>query len=187
MILNISDLPPAGVRFGQDVEIPPFSWEGGDVVSCRPVRTEGSLRRTRRGIELKARFSTTAHLHCARCLTAFDRNVEGDFRLLLVPPPAEGDEVLEPVPEGDPDEADLYPLEFDQVDMAAVLREQVDLALPYRVLCRDECRGLCPRCGTDLNFSECRCEPEPDARWESLRGIRDILQKRTGPGPDGKG
>jgi uncharacterized protein len=50
--------------------------------------------------------------------------------------------------------------------------EQVELQVPIRLLCREECRGLCPQCGADWNTEQCSCPPPIDPRWESLTGLR---------------
>ena len=58
-----------------------------------------------------------------------------------------------------------------------VLREQVLLALPLKAICRDDCRGLCPHCGKNLNLEQCDCaEPMEDPRWSALKDIREKLQ-----------
>jgi uncharacterized protein len=58
------------------------------------------------------------------------------------------------------------------------LREQVLLALPLKVICREDCRGLCPHCGTNLNIGQCSCaEPAEDPRWAALKDIRSKLEQ----------
>jgi uncharacterized protein len=58
-----------------------------------------------------------------------------------------------------------------------VLREQVLLALPLKAICREECRGLCPHCGQNLNQEQCTCaESSEDPRWSALKDIREKLQ-----------
>jgi len=57
------------------------------------------------------------------------------------------------------------------LDLTEVLRQNVLLAVPLHVLCRQECRGLCPTCGKNLNEGPCHCEPEPDPRWAVLAGL----------------
>ena len=63
------------------------------------------------------------------------------------------------------------------LDLAEMVREQFYLALPMRPLCREECKGLCPQCGTNLNQGTCAC----DVRWEDprLAGLRTLLKKKT--------
>jgi len=70
---------------------------------------------------------------------------------------------------------DLSPFVEDLVvDVNGIAREALVLALPLKVLCSDECSGLCPRCGFDLNQGRCDCVPDPvDPRWDKLKGLSD--------------
>lgn len=112
------------------------------------VRISGSMT---------ARLSET----CSRCLKVVERerSIPLDFRF---------EPGLDPWDEG----PGVYALDANQNEMDAgpALREELLLALPDYPLCRPECRGLCPQCGTDLNESECDCvETTGDSRWDALR------------------
>jgi len=185
MLFDISDLAPGGVAIEAAIPIPPFSWEGGQGVACDPARLRGSIRPTGRRVELRGRYGTKVRLVCDRCLTGFDLPLEGEFRLFLVPAAGarEADE-FERRAEEDPDAVDLYPLEGQVVDLAEVLREQVDLALPYRAICREDCPGLCPGCGADLKSETCRCSATSgDERWTELARLKAALEQRGGNTP----
>jgi uncharacterized protein len=86
--------------------------------------------------------------------------VDQELHLLL----AEGDDE-------ETDESDVYLLEprATTVDLRPALREEWLLAVPAFVQCREDCKGLCPRCGADLNQGPCGCAPEIDSRWDALR------------------
>ena len=184
MLLDLSELDPRGMGLDTTVEIPPFAWEAGEKVSCDPAHLVGGIKPTRRGIELAGHISTVVHQHCFRCLAAFDRPLETDFRLFLLPPPGEdGETEYDAIPDDDPDAVDLYPLEGPAVDLGVVLREQVDLALPLRALCREECRGLCSGCGADLNQEPCRCQPLREERLAALEQLKRVLEQKKGNDP----
>ena len=69
-------------------------------------------------------------------------------------------------------------LRMPQVTGLDLLREQILLAVPLKVVCRDHCRGLCPHCGKNLNIEQCSCsEPLEDPRWEALKEIRKKLEQ----------
>ncbi|MBK6797165.1 MAG: DUF177 domain-containing protein [Acidobacteria bacterium] len=68
---------------------------------------------------------------------------------------------------------DIY--QNDQIDLDAMVLEQLELSIPIRVLCREECRGLCPQCGTDLNIEQCNCTKPVDPRWQALADIKEKL------------
>jgi uncharacterized protein len=76
------------------------------------------------------------------------------------------------------DDPDCYPLPPDarEVDLTPAVREKMILAAPRYVVCRDDCRGLCPRCGHDLNAGPCGCPPATDLRWQALASLKGKLR-----------
>jgi len=66
------------------------------------------------------------------------------------------------------EECYLVPRRAAAIDLTEAVREELLLAVPQYVVCRDDCRGLCPRCGADLNAGPCGCAPETDPRWAAL-------------------
>src|SRR5262245_30760485 len=78
------------------------------------------------------------------------------------------------------DDPDAYPVAPDatEIDVTPAVREELVLAAPQYVLCRDDCKGLCPQCGKDLNAggAPCDCTPAVDARWQPLKALKDKLR-----------
>jgi uncharacterized protein len=109
-------------------------------------------------------------LVCSRCLEPFTTPVATDFDLTYVPR-------TENVGEGEleVEEDDLSTAFYadDQIDLGQLIGEQFQLALPMKPLCRDDCRGLCPQCGTNLNTGACDCNTQwSDPRLDALRGLK---------------
>ena len=73
---------------------------------------------------------------------------------------------------GDPDDEEAYPIVEDELDLSPMVRDAVVLELPLAPLCRPDCRGLCTRCGTDLNEGSCECVATRDPRWANLDVLR---------------
>jgi uncharacterized protein len=98
---------------------------------------------------------------CRRCLTPTQAGVDEELHLLFADANDE-----------ESDESDVYMLEprATTVDLRPALREQWLLAAPGFALCREDCKGLCPKCGADLNLGPCNCAPEIDPRWAALKG-----------------
>jgi uncharacterized protein len=73
------------------------------------------------------------------------------------------------------DDPDSYPVapEATEIDVTAAVREELVLAAPRFVACRDDCKGLCPQCGKDLNAGPCDCAPATEARWRPLQALKD--------------
>lgn len=109
---------------------------------------------------------TVVQGECRRCLTPVVTPVAADIGALFTQDPAALD---------DPDSYAVAP-EATEIDVTAAVREELLLAAPRYVLCRDDCRGLCPRCGQDLNAGPCGCPPAADLRWQPLRALKDKLR-----------
>ena len=75
-------------------------------------------------------------------------------------------------PGAEPDDEDAYPLVNEEVDLRDLVRDAVVLELPLAPLCRPECAGLCPTCGSDRNEGDCGCQPDGDPRWATLDALR---------------
>jgi uncharacterized protein len=69
-------------------------------------------------------------------------------------------------------EDELYPITDDTIDLGPLVRDAIVLDLPMAPLCREDCRGLCPQCGTDRNEARCDCVAPPDPRWANLDVLR---------------
>ena len=122
-------------------------------------------------VELIGSVSGVVAVECDRCLTNLSIPVESSFDLLYVPPLGTADE-------HELGENDLA-LGFYQdgvIDVDDIAREQIELALPMARLCSEECRGLCPSCGENLNLGECACiEDQSDMRWAALKELKSKL------------
>ncbi len=70
------------------------------------------------------------------------------------------------------DDLDVFPYSGDVIDLEALVREQFVLSIPYAPLCKDDCLGLCPQCGTDRNVAPCDCEKPIDPRFVGLKGLK---------------
>ncbi len=115
------------------------------------------LVRHGRDILVRGRFEGTLNLSCSRCLISFSQPVEADFDLLLAPSPEHVTDEREELTRAELDR-DFYTGET--VNLESILREQVLLTLPLKPLCSETCKGICPRCGTDLNQETCQCSGE---------------------------
>lgn len=122
-----------------------------------------------KGIELRGEIAVEAETACVRCLKPVLRQGPISVELRYVSPDAFESEEESEI-EGDDLNTDI--LVSDQIDMAEVIREQILLDMPTRVLCREDCRGLCDKCGSDLNLIDCKCsDDDVDPRWAALKNI----------------
>lgn len=171
MEIVLSEMPPGGRRFAGTAAVQVVS-DGGEVESPHPVAF--GLWAIRDGAELHVRgwLSTTVVAVCDRCLDSFERFARRDVEVTYAAAEDAGDDGAS---ELDESELDLDYYRNDAVDLRALLAEQVALALPMKLLCDDDCRGLCPRCGTRLNERQCDCDPVVDPRLAPLAALREHL------------
>lgn len=182
MFISIRDLEQRELNFRE--ELAPESLDlGADMRQSAVLRTSGraTLIQERHGhksviddIRLVGKVSTGVEVACARCLEPVARNIERDFDLLYRPQGIDAGREEISVTQA---EAEIGYYKGEGLLLEDVLREQILLALPYKVVCREECKGLCPRCGQNLNQGACQCSSAPqDPRWDALRGLKDMLE-----------
>lgn len=109
-------------------------------------------------------------IDCTRCLAPIERVLDTGFHASLI-----ATEMLTSEREVQLDEKELDTdvIDGDKIDLTDLVREQVLLNLPEQVYCREDCKGLCPTCGTDLNTNECDCgKEEIDPRWSALKDLK---------------
>ena len=124
-------------------------------------------------IRLAGNLKTRVELACARCLEPVLQDVAHNFDLLYRPQGTDAGREEISVTTA---EAEVSYYQGEGLQLEDVLQEQVILALPLKAICRDDCKGLCPHCGTNLNVEQCACaEPLEDPRWSALKDIRGKL------------
>jgi uncharacterized protein len=131
-------------------------------VAGRTVPARLDLSRTAAGYAVRMRFTAHVSGPCMRCLAAADVPVEIDLR--EVDQPRSGEEELR----------SPY-IEADELELGRWAHDALALALPYKLLCRPDCAGLCPVCGASLNDADPeqhRHESAPDPRWAALRELK---------------
>ena len=140
-------------------------WEEGDLRPADAVHVTGRLSSAGSGrVYFSGHIDGTTLGECRRCLADVQVPVEEDVHLIF----AEADDE-------EADDPDVYRIDprATELDLRPAIREQWLLAAPAFVQCREDCKGLCPTCGADLNLGACDCAPATDDRWASLRTLRD--------------
>jgi len=163
MKIRIPDIPKEGL----DLEIEESI--DSDVV---PAPVIARLRIDKAGAEItvKGDLRTGIKLTCSRCLKEFNGNLTVPVDAVYHPVEELKDEAH--LAEVKSEELDLDFYSGEELDLLALIREQVELNLPMKPLCNEACKGLCPKCGTDLNLKSCTCSVKDiDPRFESLRKL----------------
>lgn len=134
-----------------------------------PVRVSLSYYRAGSELFVSGTLDAATTAACSRCAEEFDRPSHRRFRYVLAPKVMsdENDFALKA------EDLEFSFYQGDEVDLTPLIREQVLLMLAERPLCREECRGLCPQCGANLNEGDCGCIVEgPDPRLAVLRNLK---------------
>jgi len=140
-----------------------------------PIRT--ALRALRIGeiVEIEGNVATTVWLPCSRCLKPFETSLNSHFSLTYMRQSAESvedDESREEVELNAEDMGVIY-FQGDKINLIDTIQEQVLLELPFRILCKHDCKGLCPGCGADLNKAPCDCNPKPSTgKFDVLKNLK---------------
>ena len=136
-----------------------------------PVSLAFDIHKDKRQFRLAGSVQTTLELPCSRCVEPFVLPVDAQFDLRYQPHTANTGEGEREIEEDDLTTA-FY--ENDVIDLGQLMREQFYLSLPMKPLCRLDCRGLCPVCGTNLNREVCECKQAwDDPRFAALKTLQD--------------
>lgn len=150
-----------------------------DEVEVTPVEMRGSLSFDAPNYLLDATLAFAVKVPCDRCTAPVRQEI--DCRLSALVAPASGrKEAGGGERELKEDELGVLEIAGDTLDTRPLVAEQVLLELPTHPLCREDCAGLCPTCGADLNLGPCGCRHEPvDPRWAGLAALRDRQDDRA--------
>ena len=174
--IRIDDLPVEGVR--RDLEVPAekaqqlLTESKGEQLAFKSA-LEGRLEIQPSGtrVVVKGTLDTVLRAQCSRCLESFDFSVQGEDVFVVFTPETSGER---------PDELEAESLNQEfysgkEIDLWPVIVEHLILALPIKSLCREDCRGICPTCGANLNSETCGCAPKNG--HPGLAGLKALRDK----------
>lgn len=136
-----------------------------------PITVLGSIDKFGETLTLRAHATALVEETCGRCTKAFQRPLDVEF-LVFSDRRGSDDESTSRELER---EGQLVYHDGTSLDITDAVREAIILSLPIGPVCREDCRGLCPGCGRDLNEEPCGCTGEKsDPRWSALKGLKDL-------------
>ena len=170
MLLDLGKIRQDHQTFARTFEPAEVSMADDAYRIVAPVRLEFEIHKDKSRFRLVGTVRTELELPCSRCLEPFRLPVDQTFDLRFLPQAEAATEVETEVAEEDL-ETSFY--RDEQIDLNELLREQFLLALPMKPLCREDCAGLCPHCGVNLNTGRCDCaESWEDPRLAPLKGLK---------------
>ena len=160
VLSKIIDCPGASVPFSTEVDLSDLCY-GVSYPVTEPVIAEGMVRNTAGVLVMTGSVRTCLHGTCDRCASEFDREIDFPIDVVLV---------TELANEENEDEW-VFPLEGDSADLDDIVRTVFVLNLDSKLLCSEDCKGLCHRCGKNLNGGPCSCQKELDPRFAALKQL----------------
>lgn len=163
MILELQNLfqnTGEQLPFDTDFDFTQVEW-GGGYPFVSSVHVEGLFRNEAGVVSVDMRVTFHFFAPCDRCMTDVDREYDFRFQHLLA------DHL------NDEDNDDFLLVEDMRLDLEDFVREDIFLSLPTKFLCKEDCKGLCPQCGKNLNGGSCSCTKPIDPRLEVLRQLLD--------------
>jgi uncharacterized protein len=177
MFLDVKELAVRKVLIRKSYAPGSVDYQTSEIKQVEPLEVNATAELLEGNIRVAGAIESKVELVCARCLEPVVEDVQRSFDLFYRPLPKD---VKPEEARLRDDDAEIGFFEGEGLFLADVLREQVLLALPMKVICRGDCRGLCPSCGANLNHEECRCETHTtDPRLASLARLKqDWLKKQ---------
>jgi len=163
MIIEIQHLPSSGASFSYSEPVKRFAvlselTASGQGRFADPVVINLTIVPERDMFLVKGTVAATVQLSCSRCLADYQSRLSRKFTLRF------SKEIPDDLHRGDDEEVELTAekigliyFEGEEIHLRDAVEEQLVMALPYKPLCKDDCKGLCPKCGADLNVEPCSC------------------------------
>jgi len=171
MRLDLRRVRSAREHYENVVQPDAFSTNGEIFTVAAPVVLGFDIFKDKQQFRLIGSVKTTLELPCSRCLEPFQWPVDAHFDLRYQPHITNTGEGEREIEEDDLSTA-FY--EDEAIDLGQLIREQFYLSLPMKPLCREDCGGLCPVCGANLNRSTCGCKRDwEDPRFAALRAVKE--------------
>ena len=164
---KIIHAPGASVPFEFQMDLSDLDFFGARPIA-RPVRVSGTVKNRAGALELRGSAATVLELTCDRCCKRFTRE-------MTVPLDAPVAEELA----GEDSEDEYVLLDDGAVDLDEVVTSAMILGMDMKHVCSEDCKGLCPRCGADLNLGPCGCKPDVDPRLAALAQLLDDDERQS--------
>ncbi len=178
MFIDVTKIPPEGQELDSALESAELLFADEEFRLIAPVELRGRIQPVEPAkndaFHLHGALVATVEVDCVRCLEPTPVDVREQLDLVYVPQAQNVDREGADEKGLQADELSVSFYSEDQIDLRHMIREQLLLALPMKPLCRDDCQGLCPECGSNRNETPCDCEPESlDPRLADLKGLLD--------------
>jgi uncharacterized protein len=167
VFVQIEDLKEEPLQIGHIFPIEEINFFHEDAELSAPIATDFILTHKDRDLRVDGTVGTAIRFRCSRCTKEFSRPFSASFDLSYMPQPKWTNENAEI--ELRYNDMDVAYYDGIALDVNLLVLEQIELAMPMKFVCREDCKGLCYKCGADLNEAACLCgSEEPDHRLSVL-------------------
>ena len=157
-------------KFSEAYDVDSLPLDEEDVRLTEPAEVRGRIKRSGEEVELRGELHAKVESLCSRCLKPVELPIHAEFAERFVPAVSWRAEEQHELQEED---LNLAVFDGEAIELDDLVREEILLAMPGHVLCREDCKGLCPICGIDRNVKSCQCEiNEIDSRWRKLKELQ---------------
>lgn len=176
MRFAVDEIPEEGMNFVVEIQKKDFAIDSDDCRLTRAVKVGGMLEKVSRDVYLSGLVETEVEVTCSRCLETFKQPVRSNMEAHFVPESNHAPE--RPEVELHAEDIDVEYYSGETIDLTQAVHDQILLALPATSLCREDCCGLCPQCGTNLNLGTCGCRDvdSDDPRLDILKTLKDKIK-----------
>lgn len=169
MIVDLLTIKDTDILFDFVLKPSEVNLESEEAKLINEVGVTGKLKKGIAQTDVQGTITARIKIECSRCLQPAEQSLEFPFTAVFVSPENYTDEKEA---ELNIDDLDVSITVDDKIDLTELVREQILLAIPIQLLCREDCKGLCQKCGTNRNLIDCSCEEkEVDPRWQGLREL----------------
>ncbi len=170
MRIELDKLEEHGGKFERVYDTNELPLDDPEVRLVEPAAVSAIVRREGSEVALRGRLHAKLEVVCGRCLQPVELPISADFTERFVRAVSW---VAEEQHELQAEDLDISVFDGEGIELDDLVREELLLAVPVNVICRDDCKGLCPICGIDRNLGKCQCEvDEVDSRWQKLKELR---------------
>jgi uncharacterized protein len=170
MRIELDKLVEHGGKFTRLYQANDLPLDDPEVRLIGSAEVSGRLRRDGNDVALRGKLTTKLEVVCGRCLQPIELPISADFSERFV---REVSWAAEEQHELLAEDLNISVFDGEGIELDDLVREELLLAVPVNVLCREDCKGLCPICGIDRNLNTCQCEvDEVDARWQKLKELQ---------------
>ena len=154
MIINVNKISDSGYALNDTVDIDNSQLLEDDSFFVEGIDYQIFFSRQNQRIQAQGKIRTAISLVCVRCLEQFELKINSRFDIIFFPK----EMVDQRSTALEDEELEYIFYENDQIDLEKILIEQVNLFIPFKPVCKADCKGICPSCGASLNRGACSCD-----------------------------